>query len=78
VTAPAGHEESRAPVDSEPRKWLEQRHADLLIGGELLKKDDAVSLWFVDKDPTHDWQPSTFRLDANSLKNDPSLGGGGG
>lgn len=52
------------------RKWLEQRHADLLIGGELLKKEDAVSLWFIDKDPTHDWQPSTFRLDANLLKKD--------
>jgi hypothetical protein len=52
------------------RKWLEQRHADLLIGGEMLKRDDSVSLWFIDKDPTHDWQPSTFRLDANSLKKD--------
>jgi hypothetical protein len=52
------------------RKWLEQRHADLLIGGEMLKKEEAVSLWFIDKDPTHDWQPSTFRLDANLLKKD--------
>jgi hypothetical protein len=52
------------------RKWLEQRHADLLIGGEMLKKEDAVSLWFIDKDPTHDWQLSTFRLEANSLKKD--------
>jgi hypothetical protein len=50
------------------RGWLEQRHADLLIGGEMLKKEDAVSVWFIDKDPTHDWQPSTFRLDANLLK----------
>jgi tetratricopeptide (TPR) repeat protein len=52
------------------RKWLKRRHADLLIGGELLKKDEAVSLWFVDKDPAHDWRPSTFRLDANLLKED--------
>jgi len=36
----------------------------------MLKKEDAVSLWFIDKDPTHDWQPSTFRLDANLLKKD--------
>jgi hypothetical protein len=52
------------------RKWLQQRHADLLIGGEMLKKEDAVSLWFIDKDLTHDWHPSTFRLDANLLKKD--------
>jgi len=52
------------------RKWLEQRHADLLIGGEMLKKDDAVSLWFIDKDPAHDWRPSTYSLDANLLKKD--------
>jgi tetratricopeptide (TPR) repeat protein len=36
----------------------------------MLKKEDAVSLWFIDKDPTHDWRPSTFRLDANLLKKD--------
>jgi tetratricopeptide (TPR) repeat protein len=52
------------------RKWLEQRHADLLIGGEMLKKEDAISLWFIDKEPTHDWRPSTFRLDANLLRQD--------
>jgi tetratricopeptide (TPR) repeat protein len=52
------------------RNWLAQRHADLLIGGEMLKKDEAVSLWFIDKDPNHDWRASTFRLDANLLKQD--------
>jgi hypothetical protein len=52
------------------REWLEQRHADLLIGGELLKKEDALSLWFIDKDPTHEWRTSTFHLDANLLKED--------
>ena len=52
------------------RKWLDQRHADLLIAGEMLKKADAVGLWFIDKDPTHDWRASTFRLDANLLKQD--------
>jgi tetratricopeptide (TPR) repeat protein len=52
------------------RKLLDQRHADLLIGGEMLKKEEAVSLWFIGKDPAHDWQPSTFRLDANLLKKD--------
>lgn len=52
------------------RRWLKQWHADLLIGGEMLKKDEAVSLWFIDKDPTHDWQPSTFRLDENLLEKD--------
>ena len=57
-------------VETTAHKWLKQRHADLLIGGELLKKDEAVSLWFIDEDPTHDWRPSTFRLDANSLKTD--------
>jgi tetratricopeptide (TPR) repeat protein len=36
----------------------------------MLKKEDALSLWFIDKDPTHDWQPRTFRLDANLLKQD--------
>jgi hypothetical protein len=49
-------------VGQTARKWLEQRHADLLIAGEMLKKEDAISLWFIDKEPTHDWRPSTFRL----------------
>jgi tetratricopeptide (TPR) repeat protein len=57
-------------VGDTARKLLEQRHADLLIGGEMLKKEDAISLWFVDKEPTHDWRPSTFRLDANLLRQD--------
>jgi len=52
------------------RKWLAQRHADLLIAGELQQKDKAVSLWFFDRDPTHDWKASTFHLDANLLKED--------
>jgi hypothetical protein len=52
------------------RNWLTQRHADLLIGGEMLEKDKAVSLWFIDKDPTDDWRASKFRLDANLLKQD--------
>jgi hypothetical protein len=52
------------------RIWLNQRHADLLIAGEMLKKEEAVSLWFIDKDPTHDWRASTFHLDANLLKDD--------
>jgi hypothetical protein len=44
------------------RKWLIQRSADLLIAGELQEKDKAVCLWFFDRDPTHDWKASTFRL----------------
>jgi tetratricopeptide (TPR) repeat protein len=52
------------------RRWLLQRHADLLIAGELQQKDKAVSLWFFDRDPTHDWKASTFHLDANLLKED--------
>lgn len=52
------------------RRWLAQRRADLLIAGELQQKDKAVSLWFFDRDPTHDWKASTFRLDANLLKED--------
>jgi hypothetical protein len=52
------------------RRWLKQRHADLLIGGEVLKKDDALSVWFIDKDPTHDWRAHTFHLNANLLKED--------
>ena len=36
----------------------------------MLKKEEAISVWFIDKGPTHDWQPSTFRLDANLLKKD--------
>jgi tetratricopeptide (TPR) repeat protein len=36
----------------------------------MQKKEEAVSLWFIDKDPTHDWQASSFRLDANFLKTD--------
>jgi tetratricopeptide (TPR) repeat protein len=52
------------------RRWLAQRHADLLIAGELQQKDKAVSLWFFDRDPTHAWKASTFRLDANLLKED--------
>jgi tetratricopeptide (TPR) repeat protein len=52
------------------RSWLTQQHADLLIAGEMLKKDEAVSLWFIDKDPKHDWRASTFHLDANLLKQD--------
>ena len=27
--------------------WLQQQRADLLIGGRLLKKDEAVDLWFI-------------------------------
>jgi hypothetical protein len=52
------------------RKWLVQRRADLLIAGELQQKDKAVSLWFFDRDPTHDWKASSFHLDANLLKED--------
>ena len=55
---------------STARRWLAQRHADLLIAGELQQKDKAVSLWFFDRDPTHAWKASTFRLDANLLKED--------
>src|SRR6516164_11179382 len=40
------------------RRWLAQWHADLLIAGELQQKDKAVSLWFFDRDPTHDWKAS--------------------
>jgi hypothetical protein len=57
-------------VGTTARKWLQQRHADLLIAGEMLKKEDAISLWFIDKEPTDDWRPSTFRLDANLLRQD--------
>jgi tetratricopeptide (TPR) repeat protein len=49
------------------RKWLEDLRADVLIAGEMLKKDETVSLWFIGKDPT---QALTFRLDANLLKQD--------
>jgi tetratricopeptide (TPR) repeat protein len=52
------------------RHWLDQRQADLLIAGEMLKKEEAVLLWFIDDDPTHDWKVSTFRLHANLLKQD--------
>jgi tetratricopeptide (TPR) repeat protein len=62
--------DAEASAVATAREWLDQRQADLLIAGEMLKKDDAVSLWFIDKDPTHDWRASTFRLDANLLKQD--------
>jgi tetratricopeptide (TPR) repeat protein len=62
--------EAEITAGTTARNWLEQRHADLLIGGETLKKEEAVSLWFIDKDPTHDWQLSKFLLDANLLKKD--------
>jgi hypothetical protein len=54
--------DAEVTVETTAREWLEQRHADLLIGGELLKKEDAVSLWFIDKDSAHEWRPSTYRL----------------
>jgi tetratricopeptide (TPR) repeat protein len=65
----AGRDEEITTVTT-ARRWLERRHADLLIGGEMLKKEDAVYLWFIDKDQTHDLQASKFRLDANLLKTD--------
>jgi hypothetical protein len=52
------------------REWLRQRNADLLIGGRLLKKDEAVDLWFVGNDSGQNFQATPFRLDANLLKND--------
>jgi hypothetical protein len=39
-------------TETTARKLLERRHADLLIGGEMLKKEDAVYLWFINKDST--------------------------
>ena len=62
--------DAEVPAVATARKWLVQRRADLLIAGELLQKDKAVSLWFFDSDPTHDWKASTFHLDANLLKED--------
>src|ERR1700730_18493108 len=50
------------------RKWLKQRKADLLIGGEILKKGEAVNLWFIGNDTTQDFQATPFRLEANLLK----------
>jgi hypothetical protein len=52
------------------RAWLRQRHADLLIGGELLKKDEAVNLWFIGDSSAQSFQATPFRLDANLLKED--------
>ena len=52
------------------RELLQRRRADLLIGGELLKKDEAVNLWFVAKDTGQGFEATAFRLDANLLKQD--------
>jgi tetratricopeptide (TPR) repeat protein len=52
------------------REWLKQRHADLLIGGELLKTDEAVNLWFIGEDTGQNFQATPFRLAANLLKED--------
>ena len=52
------------------RDWLQRRHADLLIGGELLKKDEAVNLWLIGNGTRQDFQAAPFRLDANLLKGD--------
>jgi hypothetical protein len=49
------------------RRWLEQRHADLLVGGEVLKKQEAVYLWFIAKATGTGFQESPFRLDARML-----------
>ncbi len=50
--------------------WLKQHRADLLIGGRLLKKDEAVDLWFIGTGGGQGFQPTQFRLDANLLKED--------
>src|SRR3954452_22971308 len=49
---------------------MQQRHADLLIGGRLLKKDDSVDLWFIGNSGGQGVQPKKFSLDANLLKED--------
>ena len=52
------------------QRWLQQRHADLLIGGRLLKQNEAVDLWFIGNGGGQGSKPTKFSLDANLLKED--------
>lgn len=60
------------PIAAETaRKWLRQRHADLLIGGELLKENKAVNLWFISTDSKEPFEEKPFYLnDHNDLGKD--------
>lgn len=62
-------------IDHEPearairgaQKLLTRRRAHLLIWGEVVKKEELISLWFTSRDRDNDFQETRFRLDANLL-----------
>jgi hypothetical protein len=52
-------QEASAKTVAAAQHWLQQRRADLLIGGRLLKKDDSVDLWFT-KQAACEWAMDEF------------------
>ena len=64
-----GHEASAKTVAA-AQHWLQQRHADLLIGGRLLKKERFGRSRFIGNGGGQGVEPKKFSLDANLLKED--------
>ena len=49
------------------RDWLNRQHAHLLIWGEVLKKDEAINLWFISRSAEPTLQTEPFNLKGNLL-----------
>jgi len=61
-------DETRAETIASAQHWLLQQRAEVLIGGRLLKKDEALDLWFIGSGGGQGAEPKKFTLAANLIK----------